>query len=150
MIILLYFISDARRKKQSLKKLLEAGASPNARDSSGESLIEHVLLLKQNCMRYHHFFGVITGSLSLCVDPEVNENLSLLVKHGANVNIVGKNGNTLLYIAMKEGLFQVADHLIELGADVNCIGPNNLTTFECCFDAVLEELEKHNYQEGKN
>lgn len=146
MIILPHFISDTTRKKQSLKKLLEAGASPNARDSSGESLIEHVLLFKQKCMRY----GFITGSLSHCIDPEVKENLSLLVKHGADVNIVGKNGNTLLFIAMNEGLFHVADHLIELGADVNCIGPNNLTTFECCFAAVLEELEKRSYIEGKN
>lgn len=150
MIDLLYFISDTTRKKQSLKKLLEAGASPNARDSSGESLIEHVLLLKQTRMRYMNFFGVITGSLSLCADPEVKENLSLLVKHGADVNIVGKNGNTLLFIAMNEGLFQVADHLIELGADVNYIGPNNVTTFECCFAAVLEELEKNSYGESKN
>lgn len=129
---------------------MEAGASPNARDSSGESLFEHVLLLKQRCMRYMNFFGVFTGSLSLCADPEVKENLSLLVKHGADVNIFGKNGNTLLLIAMNEGLFQVADHLIDLGANVNYMGPNNVTTFECCFAAVQEELEKNSYGESKN
>lgn len=141
MIVLPYFISDTTRKKQSLKKLLEAGASLNARDSSGESLIEHVLLLKQSRMRYMNFFGGIT---------EVKENLSLLVKHGADVNIVGKNGNTLLLIAMNEELFQVADHLIDLGANVNYMGPNNVTTFECCSAAVQEELEKNRYDESKN
>lgn len=67
--------------------------------------------------------------------------MKLLFSRGADVNIVGKDGNTPLFTAINEEMFNTAIYLIEQGADVNHIGANNLTTFECCF-AVFTKTNK--------
>jgi ankyrin repeat protein len=50
-----------------------------------------------------------------------------IIKHGAEVNIANKNGDTSVYIAAEEGHLAVVRALIELGADVNIPGNDGIT-----------------------
>lgn len=88
--------------------------------------------------RFHDFIGTthITAP-----DLEKSDLLKLLFSRGADVNIVGKDGNTPLFTAINEEMFNTAIYLIEQGADVNHIGANNLTTLECCF-AVFKKTKQ--------
>lgn len=115
------------------------------------SLLEHVLHLKQISMLMQpslFFMGMGTIYKSN-PDPEMEDLLNSLINGGADINAVGKDGNTPLFTAIKEEAFLVTKRLIEEGADVNRIGANNMTSFECCFDLYLKILENRILDSGK-
>ncbi len=60
---------------------------------SGDSLLQHV---------------VMSGSV---------EDVKLLVRHGANVNVLGDCGHTAIHYAASRGKLDVAEALVEAGAD---------------------------------
>lgn len=127
------------------RKLLANGASVNVHDKNGQSLIERVLLLKQivpyTRTQSHWLLGFMRTVHLPAPHPEMTELLTLLFSRGADVNFVGKDGNTPLFTAINEEMFKTALDLIERGADVNHIAANNLTTLECCF-AVFKKTKK--------
>lgn len=138
-----YDYSDTTVNKQIFRKLLASGASVNIHDRNGQSLIERVLLLKQivTYMQPYRLYDFIGTTHLTAPDLEKSDLLKLLFSRGADVNLVGKDGNTPLFTAINEEMFKTAIYLIEQGADVNHIGANNLTTFECCF-AVFTKTKK--------
>lgn len=134
-----YNYSDTTVKKQIFEKLLANGASVNVHDKNGRSLIERVLLLRyEESYLCRRFMGTTHKTAH---HPEICELLTLLFSRGADVNFVGKDGNTPLFTAINKEMFETAIDLIERGADVNHIGANNLTTLECCF-AVFKKTKK--------
>ena len=61
------------------------------------------------------------GSKSLGIINHPNANykiVELLIKHGANVNVVLKNGETPLHLASELGYFKIAKLLLESGANI--------------------------------
>lgn len=141
--IFFYDYSDTTVKKQIFIKLLASGASVNVHDRNGQSLIERVLLLKQTVpySQPYWLLGFMRTVHVTAPHPEISELLTLMFSRGADVNIVGKDGNTPLFTAINEEMFKTAIDLIERGADVNHIGANNLTTLECCY-AVFKKSNK--------
>lgn len=131
------------------RKLLANGASVNVHDKNGQSLIERVLLLKQivpyTRTQSHWLLGFMRTVHLPAPHPEMTELLTLLFSRGADVNFVGKDGNTPLFTAINEEMFKTALDLIERGADVNHIAANNLTTLECCY-AVFKKSMKESHR----
>lgn len=80
------------------RRLLDAGADPNATDRKRRSALE-LAVLKQR--------------------PEM---VRLLLERGANPNIVGPYRNTPLQHAAERGTGEIAELLIKAGADVNVRG----------------------------
>ncbi|XP_065921776.1 uncharacterized protein [Magallana gigas] len=140
---------DTTIKKEMFRKLLANGASVNVHDKNGQSLIERVLLLKQivpyTRTQSHWLLGFMRTVHLPAPHPEMTELLTLLFSRGADVNFVGKDGNTPLFTAINEEMFKTAIDLIERGADVNYIGANNLTTLECCY-AVFKKSIKESHR----
>ena len=85
----------------ALVKALDAGASVNAKDEQGQTLLMHALV-----------YLPIEGA-------------RLLLDRGADVNLTGKGGATALMVAC--GDFAKARLLVERGADVNARSAGGIT-----------------------
>jgi ankyrin repeat protein len=95
----------------AVERLLEAGSSPNALDSSGDPIL-----------------------LSAIQDAETSGStdiVALLVDKGADVNALDRRGNALLPLAAKDGQLEVVQLLLDAGADVDSPISDGRGTNDC-------------------
>ena len=82
-----------------VKRLLEAGADPNAVDSAGDPALKTAV-----------------GAVGTIGNTEI---IALLLESGADVNAQDSAGNALLPQAARDGQLQVVQLLLDFGADVD-------------------------------
>ncbi len=134
-----------------LRKALEAGANPNATDSTGKSALawalEHPRHPQGCAARLIRNGATFTPELLIyAVRHRMRELVAALLKTGADVNVQDERGNTALhYAARKNTEFFIRD-LITAGADIeirNKAGytPLMLTIRFRCFRAASALLE---------
>lgn len=79
----------------AVTRLLDAGANPNAFDSSGDPILKSVTVLGNE--------GAV----------------ELLIAHGADVNVVDSDNNHLLPLATERGHLGIVELMLDAGADVD-------------------------------
>lgn len=77
--------------------------------------------------------GSHTTPLHYSSSPEV---VDVLLRHGADINHKNKDGETPLISALTSSRFDVAEHLVERGADINVIEKKTGKTPLCFFVSV--------------
>lgn len=121
--------------KEELKRLLDAGADPNATDSDGTSvLLCAIYNCKEECAEILitagaavNVYGPRRISRSYCGTPlcaavgcSIPKTAQLLIDHGADVNMAGEGGVTPLMAAAEVRFGQrMAIMLLKAGADPN-------------------------------
>ena len=137
--------------KEELKRLLDAGADPNATDSDGASaLLCTVYNREEECAEMLltagaaiNVYGPRRITLSYCGTPLcaavsrfVPKTAQLLIDHGADVNMAGEDGVTPLMAAAAVQFGQrMTAMLLKAGADPNTQDSNGKTAFYyavCC------------------
>ena len=128
---LLSSIQNGHLKK--FEELLSKGADPNYRDENGDPQFRPVVM-EQAAVNKNSMF------LQLCLESGANpdildgyksspvifqaakhsrlENVKLLVKHGANINVRNKNGSTPLHTAIAVKNYDIAHFLVLNGASL--------------------------------
>jgi N-acyl-D-amino-acid deacylase len=117
-----------------LKALLDAGVSPNARDSkdvtplmyaaAAGSVAEMRVLAEHGAdVNAQNAFG----STALMWSVSDVQKVRLLVGHGADVNLAAKSGKTALLIALSRPSPEVARLLVAKGADRAAVDQNGVT-----------------------
>ena len=110
---------------ESVRKLLEDGANPNATDEFGDAiLMQAALYSTADCMKLLLDKGADVnfknkqGHSALLFCAHEPEKIKLLVARGADVNISGKSGNTaLLVAAVGTNNYEAVKLLIDNGAN---------------------------------
>ena len=110
---------------ETVRKLLEEGASPNATDEFGDAiLMQAVLYASADCMKLLLDKGADVNfknkqghnALLFCVHEP--DKIKLLVSRGADINVSGKSGNTpLLIAAVGTNNFESVKLLLDNGAN---------------------------------
>lgn len=90
-------------------------------------------LIKQGADVNSEDKGLLLTPLHHCSTPEV---AAVLLRHGADVNHKNKDGETPLISALKKNLFDVAEFLVDHGADINVIEKKTGKTPLCFFVSV--------------
>jgi hypothetical protein len=85
--------------RAEVERLLMAGADPSIKDSSGAPILKSAITGAR-----------ISGN---------EDNILLLLEHGADVNALDTQGNALLPRAARNGLLEVTQLMLEAGADVD-------------------------------
>ncbi|XP_056012069.1 uncharacterized protein LOC125678557 [Ostrea edulis] len=129
---------DSCRKTDTIKILLENGASPNVPDENGTFLLECVFQqLKQPRMHnyLHHSAMILFRTRNDDLASELRSVFRLLLQNGADPNGAKAGQDSLLLQAIKRSdMEDVVKTLIEFGADVCHVGENQRTAFEECLN----------------
>ena len=116
-----------RMQKKAFKKLLDLGANPNLRDDSGQNV------MTLGAEAYSHYPGYLIEALRAGGDPNTRrhdddpimmqfvadrnpEGIRMLKENGADVNVLGRDGDPIVITAAIVERWDVAWTLLELGA----------------------------------
>jgi len=116
------FVASVFGNEDIMKLLLENNADPNARDNEKETPI----------------FYAIFRSTKLKNAKEV---VKILLRYGADVNAVNKNGRTLLHLAVSYADLDLIKLLVENGANINTKDNNGRTVLYDAINRVKKENE---------
>jgi len=126
-------LSIQNGKLKQFEKLLTKGADPNYRDENGDPqyrpvVMEQAAVHKDSmflllCLKHGANPDILDGYKSTPVIIEAAkysrlENVKLLVKYGANLNVQNKNGNTALHTAIAVKNYDIAFFLVSNGASL--------------------------------
>jgi len=115
------------RNKKGFKVLLEHGANPNFIDDNGQTLMNDIagysstyfikLVLKHG--GDPNLVAPRSGEAPLffAVAPDGKQNIPLLLRAGANLNMQDKDGNTALMMAATYNQYDAAYELLQAGAN---------------------------------
>lgn len=92
-------------QKEIVEILLENGADPNYLDRYKLTPLMHA------AGAYNYSAVYKTGIIGL-------ENCQMLVEHGVDINLIGRDGNTALDYAVLHGDEKIVDYLLENGAEI--------------------------------
>ncbi|KYQ89460.1 hypothetical protein DLAC_10131 [Tieghemostelium lacteum] len=138
------------------EKLLNKGADPNARTSSGSSPL-HLLsihsyqpksykiaqqLIESGAYLNHKDSKFDTPLHRAIVRNYNNDLIRLLLEHGANPNIVNKRGRTCQHTAIEEGKLEALELFIQFGAYFHKL-PSQTTTLPSPLDYALQSKWVH-------
>jgi ankyrin repeat protein len=104
-----------------LEKLIAEGADVNCQDNQGRTPLWNLInrVLPQNLLG-----GLVTvyKSPNINEDKFVKESAEVLLKHGANVNLVDKSTKqSVLRLALRAHYFELAEEIVNAGLDVNMV-----------------------------
>ncbi|HOV93836.1 MAG TPA: ankyrin repeat domain-containing protein [Spirochaetales bacterium] len=113
----LYILGFPRPDK--LEKLIADGADVNCQDNQGRTPLWNLInrVLPQNLLG-----GLVTlyKSPNINEDRFVKESADVLLKHGANVNLVDKSTKqSVLRLALRAHYFDLAEKIVNAGLDIN-------------------------------
>ena len=93
-----YYYSTPSRRKEIVQSLLEHGANPDGKGALPDR-----------------------NPLIQAIRNTDDDAIQLLIQHKANVNIVSSNGETPLWVAADRDYRLAVEHLLDAGADINCL-----------------------------
>mgnify|MGYP000563156908 CR=1 FL=1 len=126
-------LSIQNGKLKQFEKLLTKGADPNYRDENGDPqyrpvVMEQAAVHKNSmflllCLNHGANPDILDGYKSTPIIIEAAkhsrlENVKLLVKYGANLNVQNQNGNTALHTAIAVKNYDIAFFLVSNGASL--------------------------------
>ncbi|KAK7964397.1 hypothetical protein PG988_011371 [Apiospora saccharicola] len=78
------------------------------------------------------------------------EQVLILLRHGANVNAVGRHGDSILTLAMQCGIWDMAELLLSHGAEVNFVGRAGITPLtEAVREKVTEKETQNSFETSR-
>ncbi|XP_061170071.1 putative ankyrin repeat protein RF_0381 [Saccostrea echinata] len=139
--IFAFFPLDSTKEINVVNMFLENGASANALDKEGTSLLERVF--QQLKFTYSSFWDEMERREDLI--QELTSLLLQLLLNEADPNRVKAGQDSLLLQAIQTpDMDDVVSALVEAGADVCHIGRNKMTTFEaCCLNNETDYLDEN-------
>ncbi|KAF0920068.1 hypothetical protein E2562_032758 [Oryza meyeriana var. granulata] len=127
-------IAASKGNEQCVRLLLEYGADPNARDSEGKVPLWEALCEKHAAVVQLLVEGgadLSSGDTSLyafiAVEESNTELLNDIIRYGGDVNRARRDGTTALHRAVCDGNVQMAELLLEHGADIDKQDSNGWT-----------------------
>uniref|UniRef100_A0A0E0C5B3 Potassium channel n=1 Tax=Oryza meridionalis TaxID=40149 RepID=A0A0E0C5B3_9ORYZ len=119
-------IAASKGNEQCVRLLLEYGADPNARDSEGkvplwEALCEKHAAVVQLLVEGGADLSSGDTGLYACIAVEESDTelLNDIIHYGGDVNRARRDGTTALHRAVCDGNVQMAELLLEHGADID-------------------------------
>ncbi|KAL7806694.1 ankyrin repeat-containing domain protein [Trichoderma aethiopicum] len=134
------------------KRLIESGADVNATDAEGRTALS---LAAENGMadvtallidrKAKVSIATKNGRTALHLAIEYKHIAKILLDYGAAINAKDSNGYTPLYLAMMNGLAEVAAFLIDRGADVATVAEDGRTPLHMAIrsKSLTEKLLEH-------
>ena len=122
--------------------LLEAGASPNANDSNGETVLMRALEAPKRDRAETISLLINRGAvpnlrneigftaLVVAAASDDSDTIRLLVRYGAGVNVKTRTGYTPLIVAAYTESPDACETLVRLGADVNAVASDGLSAWK--------------------
>ena len=152
-----------------VRRLLKKGISPDLQDKYGDTALH--LAVMGDGVDYQVIVELLNHGanteirnidreipLSLAIENYKNESekvkiIKKLLKHGANPNVHGRNGDTSLHKSCLNGNISITKILLEYGANVNLLNDNKEAPLHMTFlgaqnqredvELVIKELLKH-------
>ena len=152
-----------------VRRLLKKGISPDLQDKYGDTALH--LAVMGDGVDYQVIVELLNHGanteirnidreipLSLAIENYKNESekvkiIKKLLKHGANPNVHGRNGDTSLHKSCLNGNISITKVLLEYGANVDMLNDHNVAPLHLTFiggdnqigdiELVIKELLKH-------
>nr|KAI8744108.1 putative ankyrin repeat protein [Biomphalaria glabrata] len=132
-----------KNQKDIVERLLQAGAYVNDTDSEGNTALMRAVVKETKYYQTRHYQVTVPVQKYL-EDSDALSTVHLLLKYNAGVNVFNKYKESALTIAMRRPTGDVAQLLVQNGADVNiytspCEAPLLIAAakFDC---AVVQEI----------